>query len=109
MAMALLKEGKPRRQYHESTATSQLGTKKSEKGSPAASCFEADKEARFVEGTFVLFQRPATRGRGAPVQRLTSHTDNQAVGGAFIDGGRGYMQKQTVSSGSLLETGPAVV
>ena len=50
-----------------------------------------------MEGTFVLFQRPATRGRGAPVQRLTSHTDNQAVGGAFIDGGRG-LRAETAQS-----------
>ena len=109
MAMALLKEGKPRRQYHESTATSQLGTKNLKRGVQLPLVLKPIKRQGLWKGTFVLFQRPATRGRGAPVQRLTSHTDNQGVGGAFIDGGRGYMQKQTVSSGSLLETGPAVV
>ena len=46
------------------------------------------------KGTFALFQRPATRGRGAPVQRPTPPTDNRGMRGALIDGGRGYMQKR---------------
>lgn len=52
------------------------------------------KRQGWRKGMFVLFQRPASRGRGAPVQKPTPHTDNRRVGGALIDGGRGYMQRQ---------------
>ena len=47
----------------------------------------------WCKGTFALFQRPASRGRGVPVQKPTPHTDSRGMGGALIDEGRGYMQK----------------
>lgn len=58
-----------------------LGTKNLKGGVQLPLVLKPIKKQGWWKGTFVLFQRPATRGRGAPVQRPTPHADNQGVGG----------------------------
>lgn len=66
MATALLKEGKPRRQYHESTATSQLGTKNLKGGVQLPIVLKPiDKEARLVERDVCFISEASNQREGS--------------------------------------------